>query len=85
MLEGNCLRERQKNKTKEFLRMKLLESSSFEAVNSALFVETGEAKIVGRSVLRVSGCFLLHSRPVVFIHWASLTKKKKDLEIQMTF
>ncbi len=28
--------------------MKLLESSSFEAVNSALFVETGEAKIVGR-------------------------------------
>ena len=28
--------------------MKLLESSNFEAVNSALFVETGDAKIVGR-------------------------------------
>ncbi len=28
--------------------MKLLESSRFEAINSALFVETGEAKIVGR-------------------------------------
>lgn len=28
--------------------MKLLESSRFEAINSALFVETGESKIVGR-------------------------------------
>jgi hypothetical protein len=28
--------------------MKLLESSNFEAINSALFVETCEAKIVGR-------------------------------------
>jgi hypothetical protein len=28
--------------------MKLLESSSFEAVNSALFVENGDARIVGR-------------------------------------
>jgi hypothetical protein len=31
--------------------MKLLESSNFEAVNSALFVETGESKIVGRYTL----------------------------------
>lgn len=28
--------------------MKLLESSNFEAINSALFVDTVEAKIVGR-------------------------------------
>ncbi len=28
--------------------MKLLESSRFEAINSQLFVENGEAKIVGR-------------------------------------
>jgi len=28
--------------------MKLLESSRFEAVNAALFVENGDARVVGR-------------------------------------
>ena len=36
--------------------MKLLENQAFEVINSSLFLESGDAKIVGRFVLEIIKC-----------------------------